>query len=258
MSSPVIYRVDGPIGHIILNRPEKDNSLTEDLVVRIVEGLRVAEEDPDIKVIILSGEGQNFCGGADVEILMALENASGTSKWIEMTASLAKTIVDLDKYVVAAVQGFATGAGFGIALASDFIIADWTAKFSLSFSSLGLIPDLGLTKNLVDYLPISLAKEWISSGKIITVEEAHQRGIVNRVVDGNLFEEAVSFSQFITNGPPLSNKYVKHLLNRARSSNLDVALMNENMVQTVLLQTEDHKEAIRAYFEKRAPKFSGN
>ncbi|NMD71158.1 enoyl-CoA hydratase/isomerase family protein [Bacillus sp. DNRA2] len=258
MSSPVIYRVDGQIGHIILNRPEKENSLTEDLVVRVVEALRVAEEDPDIKVIILSGEGQNFCGGANLDVLMALENASETSKWIEMTASLAKTIVDLDKYVVAAVQGFATGAGFGLALASDFIIADRTAKFSLSFSRLGLIPDMGLTKNLVDYLPLALAKEWISSGRIITVEEAYQKGIVNQIVEGNLYEHAVAFSQFIMDGPPLSNKYVKHLLNRARYSNLDVALMNENMVQTVLLQTQDHKEAVRAFLENRTPKFSGN
>lgn len=258
MSSPVIYRVDGQIGHIILNRPEKQNSLTEDLVVRVVEALRVAEEDPEIKVIILSGEGHNFCGGADLDVLMTLGNASETSKWIEMTSSLAKTIVDLDKYVVAAVQGVATGAGFGIALASDFIIADVSAKFSLSFSKLGLIPDLGLTKNLVDYLPLSLAKEWISSGKLISVDEAYQKGIINRIVDGQLYEEAVKFAQFILDGPPLSNKYVKHLLNRARSSNLDVALMNENMVQTVLLQTEDHKEAIRSYFEKRTPEFLGN
>ncbi|MGJ7921092.1 enoyl-CoA hydratase/isomerase family protein [Neobacillus sp. LXY-4] len=258
MSSPVLFRVEDHIGHIVLNRPNKLNALSEALVERVVEALRVAEDDPDVKVIILSGEGSSFCAGTDLDAMIELETASETSKWIEMTASLAKTIVDLDKYVVAAVQGFAAGAGFSIALAADFIIAERSAKFALSFANLGLIPDLGLTKHLVDHLPLPIAKEWISSGKVITAEEAFARGMINRLTDHNVLQEAVDFSKFIINGAPLCNKYLKHLLNRAGSINLDVALMNENMVQTVLLQTEDHKEGIRALIEKRAPHFTGN
>lgn len=258
MSSPVIYRVENQIGHIILNRPNHNNALTEDIVVRVVEALRVAEEDPEIKVIILSGAGESFCIGADLEVMTALENASETAKWIELTASLAKTIVDLDKYVIVAVQGYAAGAGFSLALAADFIIAEQHARFALSFAKLGLIPDLGMTKHLVERVPLNIAKEWISSGKEISAEEAFQRGMVNRITDSNLLQEAIDFSQFIINGAPLCNKYVKHLLNRAESSNLDVALMNENMVQTVLLKTDDHKEGMIAQLENRLPQFSGN
>lgn len=258
MSSPVIYKVENQIGHIILNRPNYSNALTEAIVVRVVEALRVAEEDPDVKVIILSGAGASFCIGADLEVMMALENASETAKWIELTASLTKTIVDLDKYVIVAVQGYAAGAGFSLALASDFIIAEQQARFALSFAKLGLIPDLGMTKHLVEHVPLHIAKEWISSGKEISAEEAFSRGMVNRITDGNLLQEAINFSQFIINGAPLCNKYVKHLLNRAESSNLDVALMNENMVQTVLLKTDDHKEGMIAQLENRLPQFTGN
>jgi 2-(1,2-epoxy-1,2-dihydrophenyl)acetyl-CoA isomerase len=258
MSSPVIYKVEDQIGHIILNRPSTLNALTEDLVLRVIEALRVAEDDPDVKVVILSGEGPAFCSGTDLEVLTALDNASETSKWIEMTASLTKTIVDLDKYVIAAVQGSTAGAGFSLALASDFIIAERAAEFALNFANLGLIPDLGLTKHLVDHLPLPIAKEWISSGKVITAEEAYSKGMVNRIVTHNLIQEAIDFSKFIIKGAPLCNKYVKHLLNRAKSSNLDVALMNENMVQTVLLKTVDYKEAVTAKLEKRMPLFTGN
>jgi 2-(1,2-epoxy-1,2-dihydrophenyl)acetyl-CoA isomerase len=257
MANPVIYKVEKEIGHIILNRPNKLNTLTEDLVVRVVEALKIAEDDPDVKAVILSGAGNSFCAGADLDVLLKLENASETSKWFELTASLTKTIVELDKYVIAAVKGYAAGAGFSLALAADFIVAERSAKFALSFTNLGLIPDLGLTKHLVEHLPLSIAKEWISSGKVISAEEAYERGIVNRLTDQNPVKKAVQFSRFIIDGPPLCNKYVKHLLNRARSNNLDVALMNENMVQTVLLQTEDYQEGVRALLEKRQPNFTG-
>ena len=186
-----------------------------------------------------------------------LENASETSKWIEMASTLAKTIIDLDKYVIAAVQGYAAGAGFSVALACDFIVCERGAKFAMSFANIGLIPDLGLTKHLVERISLPIAKEWISSAKIVTAEEALNYGIINRIAEGNLLQEAIDFSQFITNGAPLTHKYIKHLMNRAGSVNLDVALMNENMVQTFLLQTEDHAEGVKALFEKRPPKFLG-
>jgi 2-(1,2-epoxy-1,2-dihydrophenyl)acetyl-CoA isomerase len=258
MSVPVIYRVENQIGHVIMNRPNKLNALSEGLVAGVIDALRVAEDDPEVKVIILSGEGSSFCAGGDIELMKELEGSSEISKYIEMISSLTKTIVDLDKYVVTAVRGYAAGAGFSIALASDFVVAERSSKFSLSFAKLGLIPDLGLTKHLVDHVPLAIAKEWISSGKIITAEEAFSNGMINRIADHNVLQEAVDFSKFILNGAPLCNKYVKHLLNRAGSSNFDVALMNENMVQTVLLQTKDYQEGVRALLEKRPPMFVGN
>lgn len=257
MSSPVLYRVDNHIAHIILNRPDKLNALSEPLIERVVEALRVAEDDPQVKVVILSGEGSSFCSGGDLDTMRALENASETSRWIEMASTLAKTIVDLDKYVIAAVHGYASGAGFSIALAADFIVAERTANFALSFVTVGLIPDLGLTKHLVEHVPLNIAKEWVSRAKVISAEEAYEKGMINRITDNNVVEEAISFSEFITCGSPLYNKYIKHLLNRSGSSNLDVALMHENMVQTVLLQTQDHQEGVRAFREKRDPIFAG-
>ncbi len=257
MCELVLYRVENQIAHIIMNRPNKLNALSDILVEGVVNALKKAEDDSTVKAVILSGEGKSFCAGGDLDSMGLLENASETSQWIEMTSTLAKTIIDLDKYVIAAVQGYAAGAGFSVALACDFIVADRGAKFALSFANLGLIPDLGLTKHLVERMSLPIAKEWISSAKIVTAEEALKFGVINRIADHDLLQEAIGFSEFITNGAPQTNKYIKHLLNRAGTVNLDVALMNENMVQTFLLQTEDHAEGVNALIEKRAPKFSG-
>ena len=145
--------------------------------------------------------------------------------------TLTKTILNLDKYVVSAVHGFAAGAGYSLALASDFIVANKSAKFGLSFVNVGVIPDLGLMKLLSERVPINLVKEWILSGKIMTAEEGKTLGIVNRVTEGDVLQEAVEFSQFIVNGPQVSNKYVKQMLNHSVQLSWDNVLEQENMIQ---------------------------
>ena len=257
MSELILYEAKNQIAHIKLNRPNKLNALSVPLVEAVNNSLREAEADPDVLAIILSGEGRSFCAGADLELIRSLGSASEILEWIELTSSLTKTIVDLNKYVIAAVHGYAAGTGFSLALASDFIVADRSARFALSYANVGLVPDLGLTKLLVERVSLPIAKEWISCSKVITADEALSKGIINRIAEYDLMAETIEFSKFITNGAPLSNKYSKHLVNRSASSNLDVALMNENMVQTLMLQTEDHQEGINAFIEKRTPHFSG-
>lgn len=257
MSELVLYSVERNVAHIQMNRPSKLNALSAKLVEAVNNALKDAEADPSVKAIILSGVGKSFCVGGDLETMKSLEGANEISEWIELTSSLTKTIVDLDKYVIATIHGYAAGAGFSMALACDFIVAEPSAKFALSFTNIGLIPDLGLTKFLTERLPLSIAKEWILSAKVISAKEALNHGIINRIAENDLIEAAYDFSSFLTNGAPLSNKYIKHLLNRSSTSNLDVALMHENMVQTLLLQTVDHHEGISAFIEKRTPNFMG-
>jgi len=245
------------IGHIILNRPDKLNALSREMVEQVVHSLNSLLEDDAIKAIIISGNGKAFCAGGDIESMKNLSDANEIVKWIDFVSGLSKKLMDMDKYVIAAVHGYAAGAGFSIALAADFIIADEDAKFALSFTNIGLIPDLGLIKLLTERVSPPIAKEWISSGKVISAQEAHSNGIINRISKGSVVDDAFEFADFIVKGPSISNKYVKYLVNHVGELHNETAFMQENMIQAMLLQTQDHEEGIAAFFEKRDPSFTG-
>jgi 2-(1,2-epoxy-1,2-dihydrophenyl)acetyl-CoA isomerase len=188
--------------------------------------------------------------------MMNLSESNDKLDYMQKASGLTKTILNLDKYVVSAVHGFSAGAGFSLALASDFIVADSSAKFGLNFVHVGVIPDLGLMKLLSERVPVAIAKEWILSGKVISAEEAKNWGIINRISEEDVLQEAIEFSQTILKGPQLSNKYVKQMLNHTVHLNWDTVLEQENMIQTLLMQTEDYQEGLRAFNDKRAPRFN--
>ncbi|WP_235357091.1 enoyl-CoA hydratase/isomerase family protein [Bacillus alveayuensis] len=240
-----------------MNRPEKLNALSKNMVADLIEAFDVLSKDGNVRVIILSGKGKSFCAGGDISSMSGISSSYEASEWIEYVSSLSRKIVELDKYVIAAVHGYAAGAGFSLALACDFIIAERGAKFALSFTNIGLIPDLGLIRMLSERISPPIAKEWISSGKEISAEEAFEKDIINRVTDQSVVSEAKSFAEFIINGPMVTNKYVKYLINHIKDLPLDSTFMKENMIQTMLLLTDDHREGIKAFFEKRKPTFKG-
>lgn len=255
MNEATLIMIENGIGFIRLNRPEKLNSLSSDLVESFTHNLESLGKNENVKVIIVSGEGKGFCAGGDLETMKNLSQANDKLEYMQKASALTKTILNLDKYVVSAVHGFAAGAGYSLALASDFIVANKSAKFGLSFVNVGVIPDLGLMKLLSERVPLSLAKEWILSGKIMTAEEAKNWGIINRITEGDVLQEAIEFSQFILNGPQGSNKYVKQMLNHGVQLSWDDVLEKENMIQALLMQSEDYEEGISAFYEKRAPQF---
>ncbi|MCQ6280929.1 enoyl-CoA hydratase/isomerase family protein [Bacillus sp. EB600] len=255
MNEATLIKIENGIGFIRLNRPEKLNSLSNDLVESFTHNLESLGKNENVKVIIVSGEGKGFCAGGDLETMKNLSQANEKLAYMKKASALTKTILNLDKYVVSAVHGFAAGAGYSLALASDFIVANKSAKFGLSFVNVGVIPDLGLMKLLSERVPLSLAKEWILTGKIMTAEEAKNWGIINRITEGDVLEEAIEFSQFILNGPQVSNKYVKQMLNHGVKLSWDDVLGQENMIQALLMQSEDYEEGINAFYEKRAPQF---
>ncbi|WP_338452719.1 enoyl-CoA hydratase/isomerase family protein [Niallia oryzisoli] len=255
MNEATLVKIENGIGFIRLNRPEKLNSLSSDLVESFTNNLESLGKNENVKVIIVSGEGKGFCAGGDLETMKNLSQANEKLEYMQKASALTKTILNLDKYVVSAVHGFAAGAGYSLALASDFIVANKSAKFALSFVNVGVIPDLGLMKLLSERVPLSIAKEWILSGKVMTAEEAQNWGVINRITEGDVLQEAIEFSQFIINGPQESNKYVKQLLNHDVQLSWDDVLEQENMIQTYLMQSEDYEEGVNAFYEKRAPKF---
>ncbi|MFJ7308905.1 enoyl-CoA hydratase/isomerase family protein [Peribacillus frigoritolerans] len=257
MSNNVKVLVENQLAHILLNRPDKLNALSSDLIKELTENLTALEKDPEVKIILLSGEGKSFCTGGDLDQMSNDGGIMDTFKIMEQAIPLTNALINLEKIVVSAVHGYAAGAGFSIALACDFVIADRSAKFASSFTNVGLIPDLGLIKLLSQRLPLPIAKEWIITGKAITSEEALAKGMVNKISENNLIEEAKDFCRTVSKGSPMSNKYAKYLLNHASHMDWETALMHEKMIQTILLSTMDHKEGIQAFLEKRVPNFQG-
>lgn len=256
MSKYVNVQKENQIAFITMNRPEKLNALSRELVTDVIEALKDAEADQEINVIILSGAGKSFCAGGDIGTFQQAKTASEMLAYMKGATLLQQTIRELDKYVISAVHGYAAGAGFSLALASDFIVADKQASFAISFKNIGLIPDLGLVKALTENVPKSLAKQWISSGAVISAGELHARGIVNHIAEEDVVKEAAAFAKFIVDGPLLANKFVKYLVNNASELTTKTNEMQENVMQTLLFHTGDHWEGVQAFFEKRAPKFT--
>jgi len=253
----VEVKKENKIAYITMNRPEKRNAMSFDLITELLVAFQDADQDKDIRVVIFSGAGKGFSAGGDLEALNSLDNTPEIMYYMKEALAIVRTIRQMDTYVVAAVHGHAAGAGFSLALAADFIVAEKQAIFVSSFSHIGLIPDLSLVKALTDKLPSAVVKEWLSAAKPVSAEEAMHWGLVNRVAKGDLLQEAAEFAQFIIDGPPLANKFVKQLVNHSDQLNDDTNDMQETTIQTLLLQSKDNKEGIRAFFEKRKPDFQG-
>lgn len=257
MTDVIHYEKKGAIAFISMNRPDKRNALSIEMAAGFVKALKKAETDEAIRAVILSGEGKAFSAGGDLEVLQRLTDGAEIMAYMKQAMLIIQTMRELDKYVISAVHGFAAGAGFSIAVAADFIIAEKNASFVCSFTNVGIIPDLGLLKHLTDNLPRAVAKEWISSGRPIAAEEAYKWGIVNRLTDRNVIEAAEEYASFITEGPPLANKFIKQMVNHADEWSNRTSDLQETAVQTMLLQSADNKEGIQAFFEKRKPAFKG-
>ena len=257
MGNNVNVKVENQIAYIGMNRPNKRNSLATELVEELLGALRDAEKNPEVRAIILYGEGKAFSAGGDIDTLQALENTADLLNYMQGAAEITNTIKNLDKLVVAAVHGFAAGAGFSLALACDFVVAHPDTRFISSFTNVGLIPDLGLIRSLNGRVPSAIAKEWIVSGRPVSVEEASKHGLVNKVATGDVVTDAAEYAQFIVAAPPLANKFVKYLVEHANEYSNETSLMQENVIQSLLLQTEDNREGIQAFFEKRKPKYKG-
>lgn len=255
--SQVLYEVNEGIGYITLNRVEKLNTLSNELIEGLHEALDRADFDKEVKAVVLSGAGKGFSAGGDLEMMQEFEDVNEIYAWMNEVTKLTKRIRNLSKHVVAAVHGHAAGAGFSIALAADYIVADEDAKFILSFSKVGLVPDMGLYQLLLERLPINIVKEWISFAPSISAHELMEKNVINKVTSGSIKEQAAEFIKPLTKASPLSLEYSKRILNQLKNPSLDESILLENMYQTMLLSSVDHQEGVQAFYEKRKPNFIG-
>lgn len=261
-SGPVILenKHDG-IATLLLNRPDKLNALNSDLSTALNQALTRIAEDDTIHVVVLSGAGRAFCAGGDLGAIGKGRERNDTTELGPILRSGMQAVLKMrlmPQPVIAAVNGAAAGAGMNIALAADIRIAADTATFGQNFSRVGLFPDYGGTYLLPQLVGPSVAAEMFYTGDMIDAQTALRLGIVSRVVPAAQLESEVkTLAQKIAQGPPMAIRAVKKVLFGSHEKELMKALDHEVELQMKCFHSEDCSEGIRAFFEKRHPKFQG-
>lgn len=254
----VKYEVQNRVALITLNEPGSMNVFTSTMKQGLLEAVEMADRDSDVHVAVITGAGKAFHAGGDIKGMGDRTIVESLDKIGEATDVVFR-VATMKKPVISAVNGYAMGAGFSLALASDIIIAAEEAKFGVSFVTVGLLPDCGL----LHFLPIVVgpwkAKELIFSGGVLTAQEAQQYGIVNRVVEkGKALIEALQYAEQLAAGPVQSMNLAKSVMQSTVNRELVGTMKYEILAQTILQQTNDHKEGISAFKEKRKASFQGN
>ncbi|WP_054948842.1 enoyl-CoA hydratase/isomerase family protein [Numidum massiliense] len=247
--------VDGGIGRVVLNRPEVLNALNRGMVTEIVTALEAFDQNDDVRVIVLSGEGRAFAAGADIAEMAAedpldLELADPFAVW--------DRIGKVKKPLIAAVHGLAYGGGFELALACDLIFAAHDAKFAFPEVKLGVMPGAGGTQRLTKVMGKAKALEWLWLGEPMSAKEACHFGVVTRVVAAEgLMDEVHDFVRRLTQQAPLSLRLIKEAVHKAIDYPLDEGMQFERKNFYLLFASADQKEGMRAFLEKRKPLFKG-
>jgi 2-(1,2-epoxy-1,2-dihydrophenyl)acetyl-CoA isomerase len=258
MGESVLFKRDNEIATIYLNEPDYLNALSPAIKDELIKSLKIVKQDHTVRVIILAGKGKSFCAGGDIKAMGGTENALQIKEKMDYTTSIIEMIQKINKPIIAAVQGYAAGAGFSLALASDMIIAEEDTKFRLAFKNVGLIPDLGLHYFLPKAVGMWKAKELIWTGATVTAQEGEKYGFVNKVVpNGMSYEVAMQVANDLSQGPSQSYAQTKSIINNSLSFDSDTVMEMENYAQSILRTTEDHFEGIQAFREKRSPTFVG-
>lgn len=251
----------GGIVNLVLNRPEKLNALNNELATALVERFTRLGDDPSVHVVILSGAGRAFCAGGDLGVIGKGRESNKTEELEPLLRSGMQAVLKMrtmPQPVIAAVHGAAAGAGMNIALAADVRVASENATFGENFTRVGLYPDYGGTFFLPQLVGPAKAAEMFYTGEMIDAAAALRLGIVNHVVALEQLEAAArTLAEKIAAGPPVSIRAIKRALFGAQEKELAHALEQEVRQQIQCYLSEDCREGIRAFMEKRRPKFQG-
>ena len=255
----IIYEKSEYLAIITLNRPEKLNALSPQMYKELYAALSDADKDASVRVIIITGGSTVFAAGADLEAM----STAGQDVVEAFKARFAPNnpfdyIEHIGKPVIAAIAGYALGSGCELAMCCDFRIAADTAKFGQPEIRVGLIPGAGGTQRLPRLIGMTKAKELIMLGEFITAQEAKEIGLVNAVIAADsLLDEAKKLAAKLAQRPPFGLRLAKMVMNMGAGRDLPSALALEREAFAMLFATEDTKEGIRAFTEKRKPEFKG-
>lgn len=254
----LIVKKEEEIATIILNRPKALNAINLEVAEELEAAIKNLENDGNIKVVVLTGAGRAFCSGGDLKAIPTGKEARVGRDFLKKMHKWVISLKNLNKPVIAAVNGLAVGAGCNLALLADVIIASEKAKFSESFVKVGAIPDLGGMYLLPRYVGLAKAKELIFTGDVIDAREAEKIGLINKVVPHEKLEDAVKdLAQKLAKAPPMVLAMAKAIIHRGLNADFDTVLELEACAQGICFESKDHREGVRAFLEKRKPRFEG-
>jgi len=251
----IIVTTDGPIGIVQFNRPKVLNALNSDLIRELMDALASMDHDDTIRCIIITGNERAFAAGADItemsgETSINLVKSDRFAAWARVRA--------IRKPIIAAVSGFALGGGCELAMMCDLIVASESARFGQPEINLGIIPGAGGTQRLTRAVGKALAMELVLTGRMLTAHEALAAGLVNRVVATDVYlDEARALAREIAAKPPLAVQMAKEAINQAFETSLSEGLEFERKNFYLLFASEDQKEGMKAFMEKRKPEWKG-
>jgi len=258
-----LWRMDGPVAVIQLNRPERKNPLTFDSYAELRDTFRDLVYADDVNAVVFLPNGGNFCSGGDVHdiigplIAMEMNELLGFTR---MTGDLVKAMLHCGKPIIAALDGIAAGAGAIIAMASDLRVATPQTKTAFLFNRVGLAGcDMGACAILPRIIGHGRAAELLYTGRSMTAQEGEAWGFFNKLVAADaLAKEALALAHAIAAGPTFANGITKTQLNQEWSMSLDQAIEAEAQAQAICMQTKDFERAYRAFVAKQKPVFEGN
>ena len=255
MSDVILSEVDGHVGIVRLNRPDVLNALSLELMKKLVAQLEAYDDDPNIYAILLSGSEKVFAAGADITDMadastFEMYNRNQFARW--------ERIKKISKPIVAAVSGYALGGGCELTMHCDIIIASETAKFGQPEINIGVMPGAGGTQRLTRAVGKAVAMDVVLTGRFLSAREALSAGLVSRVVPKeNFYDEALRIAQELAKKPPLALRLAKESVLKAHEMSLSDGLEYERKLFYMLFATEDQKEGMKAFIEKRRPEFKG-
>jgi 2-(1,2-epoxy-1,2-dihydrophenyl)acetyl-CoA isomerase len=251
----------GSIVTLAMNRPDRLNAINNEMSVALNEAFLRIANDLSVHVVILTGSGRAFCAGGDLGLIGKGRERGDTTELGPILRSGMQAVLNIrtmPQPVIAAVNGPAAGAGMNLALAADIRIATEDSVFGQNFAKVGLFPDYGGTHFLPQLVGPSVAAEMFYTGEMIDAKTAHRLGIVNHVFSADRFEAEVrALAQKLAEGPQVAIRAVKHTLFAREKEALTQALEREVEQQLKCFHSEDCREGIRAFMEKRPPKFTG-
>lgn len=263
----IAERRDGVL-YLTMNRPDRLNALSDSMIAGLLEQLTRAVSDHEVGAIVLTGAGRGFCAGGDIGRMRDRNETSGNGGHamplqqriaaLRRSEEVSLLLHEIPKVTIAAVNGPVAGAGLSICLACDIRIASDQARLGTAFARVGFSGDFGGTYFLTNLVGTAKARELYFSGEMLNADEALKLGMVNRVVPAaSLAEEVHAYARRIASGPRVAYAYMKANLNAALHSDARAMLDREALGQSLTGLTEDHKEAVKAFLEKREPKFQG-
>ncbi|MET4071246.1 2-(1,2-epoxy-1,2-dihydrophenyl)acetyl-CoA isomerase [Bradyrhizobium sp. S3.2.6] len=261
MNDMVLQKLEGGLLTITMNRPERKNALNPEMVAGLVEAARRAANDPEVRAVLFKGAGGSFCVGGDVKSMAA--GRAPLPFEVKMAnlrrgMEVSRILHQMPKPVVAQLDGAAAGAGLSMALSCDLRVASESCKITTAFAKVGFSGDYGGTYFLTQLLGSARARELYLTSPVLTAKEAHAIGMVTKVVpDAEIDAAAHELALSLAQGPSIALGYIKRNINNAEHLPLEDCFDGEAIHHTRCSDTDDHKEAAKAFVEKRKPAFRG-